>query len=107
LLLYALTYLGFAFVDRSWQVWWLFGLYGLHLGMSQGILLALVADRVPANLRGTAFGVINLATGVALLPASLIAGSLWEEVSSQATFICGSLFALSAIALLLMTTNNQ
>lgn len=107
LLLYALTYLGFAFVDRSWQVWLLFGLYGLHQGMSQGILLALVADRVPAHLRGTAFGTINLATGVALLPASLIAGSLWETIAPQATFICGSLFALSGIVLLLIATKNN
>jgi MFS family permease len=107
LLLYALTYLGFAFVERSWQVWLLFGLYGLHQGMSQGILLALVADRVPAHLRGTAFGTINLATGVALLPASLIAGSLWETIAPQATFICGSLFALSAIVLLLIATKNN
>ncbi|MGL5078661.1 MAG: MFS transporter, partial [Waterburya sp.] len=107
LLLYALTYLGFAFVDHSWQIWLLFGLYGLHQGMSQGILLALVADRVPANLRGTAFGAINLATGIALLPASLIAGSLWETFGSQATFICGSIFAFSAIALLLITVKSN
>ncbi|MGL5939120.1 MAG: MFS transporter [Waterburya sp.] len=107
LLLYALTYLGFAFVDHSWQIWLLFGLYGLHQGMSQGILLALVADRVPANLRGTAFGAINLATGIALLPASIIAGSLWETFGSQATFICGSIFAFSAIALLLITVKSN
>ncbi|GAB4239688.1 MAG: MFS transporter [Stanieria sp.] len=107
LLLYALTYLGFAFVDRTWQVWLLFALYGLDQGMSQGLLSALIADRVPANLRGTAFGVINLATGIALLPASLIAGSLWETINSQATFICGSIFAFSAIALLLITIRNN
>jgi MFS family permease len=75
--------------------------------MSQGILAALVADRVPANLRGTAFGAINLAIGIALLPASLIAGTLWEIVGSRATFICDSIFALSAIALLLITTKNE
>ncbi len=103
-LLYALTYLGFAFVARPWQVWLLFAFYGLHQGMSQGILLALVADRVPANLRGTAFGGMNLATGIALLPASLIAGSLWQTMGSPATFICGSVFAFSAIALLLIIT---
>jgi MFS family permease len=107
LLLYALTYLGFAFVNYTWQIWLLFGLYGLHQGMSLGILLALVADRVPTNLRGTAFGAINLATGIALLPASLIAGSLWEIISPQATFICGSIFALSAIVLLLITVRNN
>jgi MFS family permease len=107
LLLYALTYLGFAFAHQTWQVWLLFALYGLHQGMSQGILAALVADRVPANLRGTAFGAFNLAIGFALLPASLIAGTLWKMVGSRATFICGSIFALSAIALLLITTRKE
>lgn len=107
LLLYALAYLGFALVNHTWQVWLLFGLYGLYQGLSQGILLALVADQVPANLRGTAFGAINLATGIALLPASLIAGILWETFGSQATFICGSIFAFSAIILLLITVRNN
>ena len=106
LLLYALTYLGFAFVTHIWQVWLLFGLYGLYQGMTKGVLLAFVADRVPANLRGTAFGGINF-TGIALLPANLIAGSLWETISPQATFICGSIFALTAIALLLFTASIQ
>lgn len=64
LLIYALTYFGFALVNHPWQVWVLFGLYGLYQGMSQGLLLAFVADQVPANLRGTAFGGINLATGI-------------------------------------------
>ena len=95
--MYALAYLGFAFVDAPWQVWGLFALYGLHQGMSQGILLALVADRVPSDLRGTAFGLINLAIGVALLPASLLGGILWQKISPKATFIAGSIFALSAM----------
>jgi MFS family permease len=107
LLIYALTYFGFAFVNHTWQVWLLFGLYGLYQGMSQGLLLAFVADQVPANLRGTAFGGINLATGIALLPANLIAGSLWEKISPQATFICGGIFALSAIVLLLITVRSN
>lgn len=107
LLLYGLTYLGFAFVNHTWQIWLLFGLYGLHQGMSQGLLLAFVTDRVPANLRGTAFGGINLATGIALLPANLIAGSLWEILGPEATFICGSIFAFSAIMLLLITVRNN
>lgn len=107
LLIYALTYFGFAFVNQTWQVWLLFGLYGLYQGMSQGLLLAFVADQVPANLKGTAFGGMNLATGIALLPANLIAGILWESISPQATFICGGIFALSAIALLLITVRSN
>lgn len=101
--LYALVYLGFAFVQAPWQVWGLFALYGLHLGMSQGVLLALIADKVPPNLRGTAFGFINLAIGAALLPASLLAGSLWQKFGAGATFMVGSIFAVAATALLLAT----
>lgn len=96
-LLYALVYLGFAFAQTPWQIWILFALYGLHLGMTQGVLLALVADKVPAHLRGTAFGFLNLAVGFALLPASLLAGGLWQWLGSRATFIAGSLFALAAV----------
>lgn len=98
--LYALVYLGFGFAQASWQIWGLFALYGLHLGMSQGVLLAIIANTIPSTLRGTAFGLINLVTGAALLPASLLAGFLWQNINPQATFIAGSLFAIAAIALL-------
>jgi MFS family permease len=107
LTLYALVYLGFAIAYNPGQIWGLFALYGVHLGMSQGVLLALVADNVPSSLRGTAFGLLNLATGVALLPASLLAGFLWQSISPSAAFMAGSLFALAAIALLLIFFKNQ
>ncbi|MEH2191541.1 MAG: MFS transporter [Nostoc sp.] len=105
-LLYAVVYLGFAFVQAPWQVWGLFALYGLHLGMSKGLLLALVANSIPANLRGTAFGFLNLAVGLALLPASLLAGGLWQTLGAEATFIAGSLFAIASV-LLLITQKNK
>lgn len=73
-------------------------LWGLHLGMTQGLLAALIADEAPANLRATSFGVFNLVSGVALLPASLIAGTLWEAAGPYATFMAGAAFA--AIGLL-------
>ncbi|MFB2772364.1 MFS transporter [Pelatocladus sp. BLCC-F211] len=101
-LLYALAYLGFAFTSVSWQIWVLFMLYGLYQGMTKGILSAMVAETVPTNLRGTAFGFINLAIGVALLIASILAGSLWELLSPKATFITGSIFAILATGLLLV-----
>jgi MFS family permease len=104
--LYALTYLGFAYSQAVWQIWVLLGLYGLYLGMSQGLLVALVADRVPADQRGTAFGGLNLATGIALLPASLVGGALWDNVGATATFLVGAGFALLA-ALLLMSQTRQ
>ena len=100
--LYALIYLAFAFINTHLSVWILFGLYGLYQGMSKGIILALVADTVPSNLRGTAFGFINLVIGVALLIASILAGMLWQSFGSKATFITGSIFALFAILLLLI-----
>lgn len=68
-------------------------LWGLHMGITQGLLSALVADTVPAELRGTAFGVFNLVTGVAMLLASVAAGALWEFVGPQATFLAGAAFA--------------
>jgi MFS family permease len=71
-------------------------LWGLHMGLTQGLLAALVAEAAPAELRGTAFGMFNLITGGALLLASLIAGGLWQAIGSQATFLAGAVFALIA-----------
>jgi MFS family permease len=67
-------------------------LWGLHMGMTQGLLAALVADEAPANLRATSFGVFNFVSGIALLLASLIAGALWETVGPYATFMAGAAF---------------
>lgn len=106
-LLFAVVYLGFAFAQVPWQIWVLFALYGLYLGMTQGLLLALVADQVPMALRGTAFGLINLVTGVVLLPASLLAGALWQHISPQSTFMMGSVFAFAASILLLLTFKGE
>jgi MFS family permease len=75
-------------------------LWGLHMGLTQGLLSALVADTAPAELRGTAFGVFNLVTGVAMLVASVMAGALWDLVGPQATFVAGALMtALTLLAL--------
>ena len=73
-------------------------LWGLHMGLSQGLLSALVADTAPARLRGTAFGLFNLATGVAMLAASTLAGVLWSASGAPATFLAGGGFALAALA---------
>lgn len=96
----AVLYLGLAIAQDPWQVWLLVGGYGLYLGMTQGVLLAIVADRVPEHLRGTAFGFLSLLVGIALLPASLLAGWLWQSVSPEAAFLVGSGFAVAAISLL-------
>ncbi|WP_236938100.1 MFS transporter [Frigidibacter mobilis] len=72
-------------------------LWGLHMGLTQGLLAALVAEAVPAELRGTAFGMFNLITGVALLLASVVAGALWQGIGSAATFLTGAAFASIAV----------
>lgn len=76
-------------------------LWGLHMGLTQGLLATLVADAAPAELRGTAFGMFNLITGVALLLASVIAGALWDMSGPKATFLAGAVFTLIALVGLL------
>jgi MFS family permease len=78
-------------------------LWGLHMGMTQGLLSALVADAAPVNLRATAFGVFNFASGVALLLASLIAGFLWAQIGPSATFIAGAVFTAFGLSALFLT----
>lgn len=80
----------------------LFGaaLWGLHMGFTQGLLAAMVADRAPGDLRGTAFGLFNLAAGLVTLLASLMAGLLWEEVAPWATFAASAVCALLTLLLL-------
>ncbi|HZD88896.1 MAG TPA: MFS transporter [Pseudolabrys sp.] len=75
-------------------------LWGLHMGLTQGLLSALVADTAPAHLRGTAFGVFNLVSGLAMLCASIIAGALWDVVGPDGTFIAGAVFTAIALAAL-------
>ncbi|MDD2134443.1 MFS transporter [Pseudomonas kurunegalensis] len=76
--------------------------WGLHLGFSQGVFAAMIADSAPANLRGTAFGLFNLLTGVALLAASVVAGLLWDGAGFQATFLVGAGFAGATLAGLIL-----
>jgi MFS family permease len=69
-------------------------LWGLHMGMTQGLLAALIADEAPAQLRATSFGVFNFVSGIALLLASLTAGVLWDMIGPYATFMAGAAFSL-------------
>ncbi|MGG5142567.1 MFS transporter [Alcaligenes ammonioxydans] len=69
-------------------------LWGLHMGFTQGLFNVLIADSAPAELRGTAFGLFHLLTGIALLLASVIAGLLWDSIGFQGTFAAGALFAV-------------
>jgi MFS family permease len=75
--------------------------WGVHMGLTQGVLAALVAETAPADLRGTAFGLFNLVSGIALLVASALAGWLWDAYGPARTFQAGALFtALAWFALL-------
>jgi MFS family permease len=76
------------------------GLWGLHMGLTQGLLAAMVAQTAPADLRGTAFGVFNLASGGAMLVASALAGALWQFVGPAATFWCGAALAMASLVLM-------
>jgi MFS family permease len=84
-------------------------LWGLHMGMTQGLLSAMVANTAPAQLRGTAFGLFNLACGIALLAASTLAGLLWDRYGPAFTFGAGAVFALLTLAVLalLVRANKQ
>ena len=77
-------------------------LWGVHMGMTQGLLAAMVADVAPADLRGTAFGFFNLMSGLALLLASLTAGVLWERFGATTTFLAGAGFSTMAMIALLV-----
>ena len=78
-------------------------LWGLHMGLTQGLLATLVADVAASELRGTAFGLYNLVGGVATLLASLLAGALWDSYGAAATFLASAGFALLALAALALT----
>jgi MFS family permease len=81
-------------------------LWGLHLAFTQGLLAKLVADTAPAELLGTGFGVFHLVSGIALLLASVIAGSLWSAFGPSSTFLAGAIFAAVATTGLLIATHN-
>ncbi|MGD0352077.1 MAG: MFS transporter [Dehalococcoidia bacterium] len=101
-IIYALVYLGLAAVNQGWMIWLLYAFYGLYYGLTQGVYRALVCDLVPEERRGTAFGMYNGIVGITLLPASLIAGWLWQSVSPATPFYFGAALAgLSAIGLLI------
>jgi MFS family permease len=105
-LMYGLIYLGFALVRSGWQVWALYTIYGVYYGMVEGTAKALVADLVAPERRGIGYGVYNATVGLTALPASLIAGLLWQGVGGWdgfgpgAPFLFGAVLALVAAALM-------
>ena len=101
LLLLLLADLVLAWSNHWGWVWAGVSLWGLHMGVTQGLLAAMVADSAPADLRGTAYGFFNLVGGVALLIASVLAGLLWDRLGASFTFAAGAGFCVLALLMLL------
>jgi len=92
-ILFAILYYGFATAKDTTAIWVLFGFYGLFMGLTEGIQKAFLATIIPPDFKATAFGVFNTAVGIAMFPASLIGGWLWDHVSPAATFYYGAITA--------------
>ncbi len=97
---YAVIYFAFAFATEAWQIWVLFIVYGVYYGLTEGVEKAFVADLVLPEERGAAFGIYNAAVGIMALPASLMAGLLWQSLGPAAPFLFGGAVALIATLLL-------
>ncbi len=93
---YGLVYLGFAFARTPWHVWALFAIYGAYIALTEGVEKALVADIAPLDLRATTIGLHATLVGIGLLPASLLAGFLWNLFGPEATFLFGGAMGLLA-----------
>jgi MFS family permease len=98
---YGLVYLGFALAGAGWQIWLFFGLYGIYYAATEGTAKALVADLVPDSQRGAAYGLFNAAIGLMALPASVIAGLLWQGAGPWTGFGAAAPFYFGASMALL------
>jgi len=99
---YALVYFAIGFARQSWHMWVLYGAYGLYYGVAYGTARALIADIVPVELRGTAYGAYATVVGLMAFPASLLAGVLWDAFGPSAPFFLGGSLALIASGGLLL-----
>jgi MFS family permease len=106
-LIYGLVYLGFALSSSIWQLWLLFAVYGIFYGFCEGAAKAFVADMVPVDRRGTAYGLYNGVVGLMALPASLIAGILWDRIAPAAAFYFGAALALIAMVGLMLVIKER
>jgi len=91
--IYALAYAGFAFAKAPWMMWVLWGFYGLFYSLTEGSEKAMVAEMVPDENRGAAYGLYSASIGIMALPASLVAGILWHRISPAAPFAFGAILA--------------
>jgi MFS family permease len=101
-ILFAALYYGFAVAGSATAIWVLFGLYGLFMGLTEGIQKAFLATIIPQDFKATAFGVYNTVVGLAMLPASVVGGWLWDHVSPSATFYFGAITAAASAVLFIV-----
>ena len=106
-LMYGAVYLGFALADAAWQVFALYAVYGVYYGLAYGTTKALVADLVPENLRGTAYGTYNAVLSLISLPASVIAGILWQGFGAAVPFYFGAALAFIGAGMLALWLPTQ
>ncbi|MDX2285890.1 MAG: MFS transporter [Bacteroidia bacterium] len=99
------VYALFGSADQAWQIWMLFALYGVYYGLSDGVYRAYLADLAAPELRASAYGLFSTATGLALLPASLLMGTLWDQYGSQIAFYAAA--GCSAAGMLVMWLGVQ
>lgn len=106
-IVYALVYVGFAFVNAEWQAWALFIVYGVYFGLTEGVEKAFVADLVDSDeKRGTAFGFYNLAFSITVFPASIVFGAIWTTFGAAPAFLISASISLCA-AVLLLTVKSK
>jgi MFS family permease len=106
-MVYAAVYLGFSAASKPAHVWLLSAAYGLFFGLTEGVEKAFVADLVPAELRGIAFGLYHFTLGIVALPASLLCGFLWQTFSSTVALGAGAALAGVASGLLVLLPRGR
>ncbi|MBE3593019.1 MAG: MFS transporter [Thermoanaerobacter sp.] len=105
-IIYAVTYLGFALAKLPWHIWALYLIYGVYYSTTEGVAKSLVAHIVDESNRGTAFGLYNASMGLLAIPASFIAGYLWDKVSPAAPFYFGAICSLVAVILITLILSS-
>ncbi len=95
--IYVVVYVGFAFAFDAWHAWALFAVYGVFFALTEGAERALIADLVPSDRRGTAFGWFYLTVGLSALPGSVLFGVVWDRVGAHAAFLLGAGLATAAL----------
>jgi MFS family permease len=90
------VYAGFAVASDAWHAWALFAVYGVFFGLTEGTERALVADIVPPDRRGSAFGWYHLAVGLGMFPASLLFGIIWDRAGAPTAFLVGAALSVAA-----------